>query len=84
MTDKRIFKLTKLNPVGFKVVNYPVPHCPLCRGYLNDVCSVCLDKKIEECNVVKHDNVHYHAHCYSFMNEKPKVEKAVEYSSEED
>ena len=75
MADTRIFKLTNLSPIGFKTVNYPVKFCSLCRGYLTEVCSTCIEKGEEKCTVTNHDGSYYHTHCYSFMNTQPK--KAV-------
>ena len=66
-SDSRIFKLTNFSPIGFKQVNYPVPYCSLCRGYLTEVCGTCIEKGEEECAVTKNNDSYYHAHCYTLM-----------------
>lgn len=63
-----IFKLTGFSPIGFKMINYPVQFCFLCRGYLTEVCGTCFENKNENCNVISHDNSYYHVHCYTVMN----------------
>jgi hypothetical protein len=70
MSDK-IFTLTNFSPIGFKQVNYPVQYCAICRGCLVDVCSTCVEKKSEICNVINADGSFYHHHCYNFVD-KPK------------
>ena len=83
-TDTRTFKLTNFSPIGFKQVNYPTQFCSLCRGYLTDVCSVCMEKNEEKCNVTNQNGSYYHSHCYTFMNaetKKPKP-KGKKYDSD--
>lgn len=71
MANVKIFRMTSFSPIGFKSINYPVPHCPLCRGYLREPCNVCMENKSDKCNVVVRDGVHYHEHCHTFMNAAP-------------
>ena len=71
------FKLTKFSPIGFKMVNYPVQYCSLCRGYLTDVCCSCMEKKCDKCDVINNNGNYYHNHCYIFNNQKPVVKKPV-------
>ena len=75
--DDRIFKLTNFSPVGFKNYNYPVQFCSLCRGYLSDVCSNCIEKGEDDCDVVKQNESYYHKHCYSLINNKDEANKAT-------
>lgn len=72
MADNRIFRMTNFSPIGFKSVNYPVPHCPLCRGFLKEPCNVCMEKKNDKCNVILKNGINYHEHCNTFMNSEPK------------
>lgn len=69
MSDNRIFRMTNFSPIGFKTINYPVPHCPLCRGFLIEPCNICIEKQSDKCNVIMIDNVNYHEHCHTFMND---------------
>lgn len=71
-SNSKIFKLTNFSPVGFKVMNYPVQFCPLCRGYLTEPCNMCMEKKNDNCPVINNDESFYHNHCYAFMNSKSK------------
>jgi|WetSurMetagenome_2_1015567.scaffolds.fasta_scaffold1469291_1 hypothetical protein len=97
--DTRIFKLTKLNPVGFKVDNYPVKICLLCRGYLTEVCNDCFEKKNEKCAVMRIPanpqietpdsqltDSYYHAHCYNMIKvaEKKPVAKPKKVADSSD
>ena len=84
MEDKRTFKLINFTPIGFKVINYPVQYCSLCRGYLTDVCNTCSETNCEICDVIQADGSYYHVHCYKFVNQKT-VQKSVpkkKYESE--
>lgn len=72
-TNTKIFKLTSFSPIGFKTMNYPVQFCSLCRGYLTDVCSTCMEKGCEKCDVINNDGSYYHNHCYTFMSGGPKA-----------
>lgn len=67
-----IFKIKNLSPIGFKIENYPVKYCSICRGYLTNVCSACDEIGCEICTVVNMNNIYYHNHCYSLMNDKSK------------
>ena len=77
MSDTRTFKLTRFSPIGFKVENYPVQFCSLCRGYLTEVCSTCMEKSNEKCDVINSGESYYHNHCFTFMNSKPVPKKPV-------
>ena len=63
-----IFKLKNFSPIGFKIPNYPSQYCPLCRGYLIDVCNICIEKKCETCNVIDIKGTFYHDHCHKFID----------------
>lgn len=65
---EKTFKLTNFSPIGLKIVNYPVQFCSLCRGYLTEVCNICMENNSENCAVVNIDNTFYHDHCYKFMD----------------
>jgi len=67
MPDTRIFKLTSFSPIGFKIPNYPVDMCLVCRGPLTEVCMDCSEKNKEECPVVLVEETHYHRHCYQYL-----------------
>lgn len=71
-TNENIFVLTNFSPIGFKKINYPVQYCPLCRGFLTDVCQQCVDRKSEKCNVINSDGAYYHHHCFTFLNNQSK------------
>lgn len=60
--------MTNFSPIGFKSVNYPVPHCPICRGFLKEPCNTCMEKKNDKCKVILKDDINYHEHCYHFVN----------------
>jgi len=66
--DNRIFKLTNFSPVGFKIFNYPVKICNICRGYLTDSCSNCIETGQDKCDVVKQESCYYHNHCHDLVN----------------
>ncbi len=74
-TQNKVFKLTKFCPIGFKLPNYPIDMCLLCRGKLTEICNTCQEKQCEVCPVVKKEEIDYHTHCLSFVNksEPPKV-----------
>lgn len=82
--SNKIFTLTNFSPIGFKQINYPVQYCTICRGCLVDVCSMCIEKGNEVCNVINTDGSFYHYHCYNLINasSKPKtnVGKHLDYS----
>lgn len=81
--DTKTFKLTNFSPIGFKVVNYPVQFCSLCRGYLSEVCNTCTERKSEVCNVINSEGSYYHNHCYQFMNSTSKTKvKPKKYMSD--
>lgn len=81
----QLFKLIELSPIGFKKPYYPVQHCSLCRGYLNDVCNTCMEKKCDKCDVINSDGTYYHRHCHTFMNQKPVAKKcAKKYETDSD
>ena len=83
--DTRIFKLNSLTPIGFKINNYPVKICLLCRGSLSEVCNSCMEKGLERCTVTNQNESYYHTHCHSFMNnanQKSKTKKKYESDSE--
>ena len=85
-TDARVFKLVDFSPVGFKVMNYPVQFCSLCRGYLSDPCSNCIENNNDKCTVTNQNNSYYHTHCFTFMNadvKKPIGKKKKGYSSDD-
>ena len=87
MEDKRTFKLVNFSPIGFKMINYPVQFCSLCRGYLTEVCNTCTENNCEKCDVIQADDSYYHVHCYKFVNDnngahKPPPKKKY-YSEEE-
>lgn len=80
MTDKRTFKLLNFSPIGFKVENYPVQYCSLCRGYLTEICNTCVENKCENCDVIQANESYYHVHCHKLFNgnvpiPKPPVKK---------
>ena len=77
MSDTQIFKLINFSPIGFKKPNYPVQYCSLCRGYLTDVCTSCIENHRENCVVVNYNDVYYHQHCYNFMNNPASNNKTV-------
>ena len=87
-TDTRVFKMTNFSPIGFKADNYPVQYCSLCRGYLNEVCSTCMENGNESCAVGKFADTYYHNHCHSLMNsdskKKPAAKKAYYDDDDED
>lgn len=90
-STKNIFNLVSFNPVGFKIPNYPIQNCMICRGYLTEPCSICFDNKCEDCNVINtNDDKYYHEHCYNFINtsnnknEKNKNKKNIDDSDSED
>ena len=64
------FKLTSFSPVGFKIPNFPVQHCSICRGYLTDVCGTCFENKQTECQVTNKDGNYHHLHCYNCASKK--------------
>ena len=66
--DERVFRMVNFSPVGLKMVNYPVQYCGLCRGYLTEPCSNCLEKGDDKCTVTNQEESYYHTHCYTFMN----------------
>lgn len=68
MTETKIFRMTNFCPIGFKIKNYPIPHCPLCRGLLKEPCNICMEQHNEKCNVMLNNNIYYHEHCYNFIN----------------
>ena len=76
MSNTKFFTLVNFSPIGFKEVNYPVQFCSLCRGRLVDVCSMCMEKGSETCNVINSDGSYYHFHCHSFMGAENKKQKA--------
>jgi hypothetical protein len=81
----KIFKLTNFSPIGFKVMNYPVQFCSLCRGYLTEPCSICMEKRNENCTVLDNDGSFYHNHCYIFMNSENNFKaKSKKYHAEPD
>lgn len=84
--DNRIFKLTNFSPVAFKVFNYPVQFCSVCRGYLSEVCSNCMETGLDKCDVIKHTDVYYHKHCHDLMNsaQKKPVKKVVNESEDDE
>lgn len=88
MEDTRTFKLVKFSPIGFKVPNYPVQYCLLCRGYLTDVCSNCMETSNENCSIINKDGLYYHNHCFTFVNSnntaKSKPSKNYSSSDEDD
>jgi len=67
--DTRVFKLTNFSPIGFKLMNYPVTNCSVCRGLLHDVCHTCEDLDREICPVTNQNELYYHTHCYTFITE---------------
>lgn len=71
--ENRIFKLIHFSPIGFKVPNYPLSYCPLCRGSLLEVCGLCLEEKCANCEIVSENDIHYHQHCYQLMKEKKNL-----------
>ena len=62
-----IFKLTGFTPVGYKVRNYALDMCMLCRGPLTEVCYVCQEKSVSTCHVITDNGVDYHSHCFSLL-----------------
>lgn len=64
----KIFKMTNFSPVGFIVANYPTKFCSLCRGYLHNVCSTCMENKHRKCEVTEYNGSYYHRHCYELIN----------------
>lgn len=70
--NRKIFKLIEFEPVGFKIINCPVPYCSFCRGSINDICASCKENNkynITLCTVRKcNDKVYYHTHCYMLLN----------------
>lgn len=83
----KIFELVDFSPIGFKTINYPVPYCSICRGYLVNVCSTCKETGQELCAVVNTDNTYYHNHCYQMIKPEPakkpvlKGKKKAKYTS---
>lgn len=85
--DNRVFKLVNFTPIGFKNMNYPVQFCALCRGYLSEVCSNCMETGCEKCTVTKQNDSYYHTHCLALMNaedKKPVAKKIVEDDMDDD
>lgn len=86
-SNTRVFEMVSFSPIGFKIVNYPVSYCPLCRGYLTELCNICIENENENCDVINNDGTYYHNHCYKFMNSKstvPKKKKKYSSASEND
>jgi len=79
--SSKIFTLTNFSPIGFKEINYPVQFCTLCRGRLVDVCSSCIERNNDICNVINTDGSYFHYHCYNLMNNDNKnpAAKAKQY-----
>ena len=75
--NKPIFKLCSLTPIGFKVPNYPIEICLVCRGPLLSVCENCVEKKNEICHVIKNmtDANFYHSHCFDLIKKSETTEK---------
>lgn len=82
-----VFKLRSITPIGFKIPDYPVTICSICRGLLLSVCDVCADSKNEICEVINStpgnnstneqiSNI-YHKHCFELIKktEQSNVEK---------
>jgi len=71
-----IFKLTSFTPVGFKVRNYPIDMCMLCRGELTSVCYMCQEKGCSTCEVITDNEIDFHSHCFKYIkaNTKKKEE----------
>lgn len=66
------FKLQSFSPVGYKTIVYPSKYCPLCRGELTEACSVCIEKNLEQCTVIKNaSGDFYHQHCLELVDKKP-------------
>ncbi len=84
--SNKIFTLTNLTPIGFRQVNYPVQYCTICRGCLVDICSICIEKGSQVCNVINTDGSFYHYHCYNFINaaNKPKAPAKKHLASDSD
>jgi len=82
--DTRVFKLTNFAPVGFKVPNYPVKICLLCRGLLVEVCHNCMEKGDEKCSVTNQEGSYFHTHCLAFMNTTKPETKKKKYASSGD
>lgn len=85
--DTRVFKLTNFSPIGFQKIKYPVQYCTLCRGDLTEVCSTCMEKHCEKCDVVNNNGTFYHNHCLEMINRKPvetKKKKKAKYDSDSD
>ena len=61
--NKKIFNLKKFSPIAFKLTNYPVKICSICRDELNNSCNECKFSK-KECKVIEIDNIYYHEHCH--------------------
>lgn len=72
---KEIFELINLTPIGFKSICYPVHFCSICRGYLSDVCSSCIEIGNDKCNIVDINGFYYHYHCYSLMKSNENNDK---------
>ena len=75
LVDKPIektFILKNFSPVAIKTIKYPVQFCSLCRGYLTQVCSTCMEIKSEKCDIVSNDNIYYHSHCYDLIKKSKK------------
>lgn len=70
--DNRVFKLINFSPIGFITINFPVQFCSLCRGYLNEPCSICTEKNEVKCDVICQNDTYYHNHCYGLMNSGSK------------
>ena len=74
--NKPIFKLCSLTPIGFKVPDYPISICLVCRGPLLSVCVSCVEKKNEICPVIKNitDENFYHSHCFDLIKKPEKTD----------
>ena len=66
----KIFTMTNFTPIGYKIPNYPVKICLICRADLVDVCAKCSLKNENECEIIKNDDNYYHAHCCNLMKTK--------------
>lgn len=73
--DKGFFKLTNIMPIAFKMPNYPVKICLLCRGPLIEPCNNCTERGTDKCAVMEDNGSYYHTHCYNFLNPKDSKKK---------
>ena len=69
MSNKPVFKLCNITPVGFRIPDYKIEICSICRGALLSVCNDCENKNIKDCDVKTNEKGDiYHAHCSRLLD----------------